>query len=122
MTQRLCRHLDQQRFRDVQEVIGCGEAGFREDRTRCGLRNSHQLPGPAGGVVVGSPQGRLRVYVHMHVYRSGCPAATELERPAFESYGGSGPLVALYRPVHRHLRGPSDAVQQDEVPPQRVPS
>ena len=30
MTQRLCRHPDQQRFRDVQEVTGCGKAGFRE--------------------------------------------------------------------------------------------
>ena len=52
MTQSWCRHLDQQRFRDVQEVTSCGRAGFREDRTRCGLRNPHYLPGAAGGVVV----------------------------------------------------------------------
>jgi hypothetical protein len=30
MMQRLCRHPDQQRFRDVQEVTRCGKAGFRE--------------------------------------------------------------------------------------------
>jgi hypothetical protein len=52
MTQSLCRHLDQQRFRDVQEVTSCGKASLRENRTRCGLRNPHQLPGAAGGVVV----------------------------------------------------------------------
>jgi hypothetical protein len=52
MTQSLCRHRDQQRFRDVQQVTCCGKAGVREDRTGCRLQNPHQLPGAAGGVVV----------------------------------------------------------------------
>jgi hypothetical protein len=32
--------------------------GFLEDRTRCGLRNPHLVPGAAGGVVVASDQGK----------------------------------------------------------------
>ena len=51
MTQSLCRHLDQQRFATFKRSPVAARAGFREDRTRCGLRNHHQLPGAAGGVV-----------------------------------------------------------------------
>jgi hypothetical protein len=51
MTQRLCRHPDQQCFRDVQEVTSRGRADFREPNARPAA-HPYQLPGAAGGVVV----------------------------------------------------------------------
>jgi hypothetical protein len=44
----LCRHLDQKRFPDVQEVTSCCKVGFRKDRTRCGLRNLISCLVPSG--------------------------------------------------------------------------
>jgi hypothetical protein len=52
MTQSLCRHLDQQRFRDVQEVASCGRAAFESTELAAGCGTRISCLGAAGGVLV----------------------------------------------------------------------
>jgi hypothetical protein len=62
MTRGSCHHPDRQRFRDVQEVTGCGEAGFESTEFPVGCGNPHLVPGAAGGEWWASPGRGPRPY------------------------------------------------------------